>query len=189
MADVQVFYEATPNPQTMKFLLTQQIATETVNMPDVASAYRSPLAQKLFGFPWMAGVMVGPNFVTITKQDWVEWETLADPLSELIREHLENDEPVLIQGAEAAGEGGADGFDENDSDVVKTIKTVLNHEIRPAVAMDGGDIVFGKYEDNILYLHMQGACSGCPSSAMTLKQGIEVRMKEVVPEIKEVVAL
>lgn len=187
MSDTQVFYEATPNPQTMKFILTEQIAQETVNMPDSASAYRSPLAQKLFGFPWMSGVMVGPNFITITKQDWVEWETLADPLAELIKEHLENKESVLIEGSEM--QTNTEGFDENDSDAVKTIKTVLNHEIRPAVAMDGGDIVFAKYEDQVLYLHMQGACAGCPSSTMTLKQGIEVRLKEVVPEIKEVVAI
>lgn len=187
MSNVQVFYEATPNPQSMKFIVTETIAEESLNIPDFQAAYRSPLAQKLFGFPWTAGVYIGPNFVTISKQDWVEWETLAEPLSELIREHIENREPVLIQAS--ADQTPESGIEENDSETVKLIKTVLNTEIRPAVAMDGGDILFHKYEDQILYLHMQGACSGCPSSTMTLKQGIEVRLKEVVPEIQEVVAI
>ncbi len=187
MNNVEVFYEATPNPQSMKFIVTAQIADEIVNMPDAASSYRSPLAQKLFGFPWLAGVMIGPNFVTISKQDWVDWSTLADPLSEMIKEHLESGEPVLVSAVE--GEVNPEDFDENDTPAVRMIKTVLNNEIRPAVAMDGGDIVFSKYEDHILYLHMQGSCAGCPSSTMTLKQGIEVRMKEVLPEIIEVVAV
>jgi Fe-S cluster biogenesis protein NfuA len=174
----------------MKFIVTSQIASETVNMPDAASSYRSPLAQKLFGFPWLAGVLVGPNFVTVSKQDWVDWETLADPLSEMIKEHIESGEPVIVNAADVPeGALSAGDFDENDSPAVRLIKTVLNQEIRPAVAMDGGDIVFDRYEDNILYLHMQGSCAGCPSSTMTLKQGIEGRMKEVLPEIIEVVSV
>jgi Fe-S cluster biogenesis protein NfuA len=185
MSEIQVFYEATPNPQSMKFMITAPIAEEVVNMPDPASAYRSPLAQKLFGFPWMAGVLIGPNFVTVSKQDWVDWETLADPLCDLIKEHIESGEGVLL---ESRPETSA-SVNDDDSPQVRLIKTVLDQEIRPAVAMDGGDIVFHKYEDQILYLHMQGSCAGCPSSTMTLKQGIEVRLKEVLPEIKEVVSL
>lgn len=184
MGSVEVYYEATPNPQTMKFVVTQPIAEESVNMTDVQQASRSPLAQKLFGFPWMAGVYVGSHFITITKQEWVDWETLAQPLSELIKEHIENNEPVLLPATESPLV-----FDENDSDEVKKIKSVIQHEIRPAVAMDGGDIIFHKFEDNVVYLYMQGSCAGCPSSTMTLKDGIEVRLKEVVPQIKEVVAL
>jgi Fe-S cluster biogenesis protein NfuA len=171
----------------MKFIVTEQISNELVSIADANSAYRSPLAQKLFGFPWMAGVLIGPNFITISKQEWVDWETLADPLSEMIKEHLENGEPILSDASQASA--AEEDFDESDSPEVRMIKTVLNREIRPAVAMDGGDIVFDRYEDQILYVHMQGSCSGCPSSTMTLKQGIEVRLKEVLPEIKEVVAV
>lgn len=186
----QVFYEATPNPQAMKFILTKNVAEETVYFDDPQKALRSPLATKLFGFPWASAVMIGPNFVTITKQEWVEWSVLADPLASLIEEHIERGEPVLLPKADVSALG-ADGnsVSGDDSPVVQKIKHVINTEIRPAVAMDGGDIVFHKYENNVVYLYMQGACSGCPSSTMTLKQGIEARLKEAVPEVVEVVAM
>lgn len=179
---IEVFYEATPNPQSMKFIVGKQIADENVFIDSVEASRRSPLAQKLFGFPWMSAVLIGPHFVTVTKQEWVDWGVLADPLSDLIAEHLEAGEDVLLP---------SDTLESNsdDSEVVKQIKDILNHEIRPAVAMDGGDIIFHKYEDDTLYLYMQGACSGCPSSAITLKEGIEARLKERIPGLKEVIAL
>ncbi|MCB0410951.1 MAG: NifU family protein [Bdellovibrionales bacterium] len=186
---IQVYYEATPNPQSMKFYTTEFIANETVSIPDHTKAARSPLAQKLFGFPWMDGVLIGPNFVTVTKQDWVDWQTLAEPLSELIREHLEMKLPVLVDIEDSLSPDLRGDILDSDSEEIKQIKTILNTEIRPAVAMDGGDIQFHKYEDQIVYLHMQGACAGCPSSMMTLKDGIEVRLKEHMPQIKEVVAI
>lgn len=186
MSQVDVFYEATPNPNSMKFIVTRQIAETSQNFTKKTGALTSPLASKLFGFPWAAEVFIGSNFLTVTKEDWVEWEILADPLSNLIKEHLENGDPVLI---EVASVDQDDNRNSDDPQIVKDIKRVLNSEIRPAVAMDGGDILFSKYEDNVLYLHMQGACSGCPSSAITLKQGIEARMQELFPEIKEVVSV
>jgi len=178
----QVTYEATPNPQSMKFIIPENISDETLFIEDIAQAGRSPLAQKLFGFPWMKAVMIGPHFVTITKHDWVDWEVIASPLSDLLAEHFVSGEVALLP---------PDSMEksEEDSEVVALIKKVLNEEIRPAVAMDGGDIVFDRYEENILYLYMQGACAGCPSSTITLKQGIEARLKERVPELKEVIAL
>ena len=181
---MSVFYEATPNPNSMKFICTEMIADESVNFAAAGEAARSPLARKIFGFPWAAGVYIGPNFVTVTKQDWVDWQVLAEPLAGLIQEHIESREPVLTGDL-------ADNTpdDENDSPAVRTIKQILREEIRPAVAMDGGDIVFDRYEDGRVFLHMQGACSGCPSSAMTLKEGIESRLKQVVPEIVEVVSV
>lgn len=192
MEKAQVFYEATPNPQAMKFNITKQIASETVAFDDPQKSFRSPLALKIFGFPWASAVMIGPTYVTITKQEWVEWSILADPLSSLIEEHLERGEDVLL-AADAAAPGSRDiaseGINENDPPVVKQIKTIINTEIRPAVAMDGGDIVFDRYENNVVYIHMRGACSGCPSSTLTLKQGIEVRLKEAIPEISEVVSI
>lgn len=193
-----VFYEATPNPNSMKFRSDHQIADETAFFDDPTKTSRSPLAQKLFGFPWAQAVLIGPDFVTVTKQSWVEWKILADPLANLIDEHLERKEGVLFPAKPAASAASEDHsatdgltstIHEDDPPEVKTIKHILDTEIRPAVAMDGGDIVFQRYEDNRLYLYMQGACSGCPSSAMTLKQGVESRLKEAVPELIEVIAI
>lgn len=183
MSDIQVFYEATPNPQTLKFVPTIPIASESLNITNPGEAARSPLAQKILGFPWAAGVFIGPNFVSITKQEWVDWEIIAEPLSELIKEHLMSGEPVLIAGPKPIED------DSSDSPTVKTIKQILRDEIRPAVAMDGGDITFDRYEAGRVYLHMQGSCAGCPSSMFTLKEGIETRLKQAIPEITEVVAV
>ena len=166
----------------MKFIIPQEIATENLFIEEVSKAGRSPLAQKLFGFPWMKAVMIGPQFVTITKHDWVDWEIIASPLSDLLGEHFEAGEVALLppDSMEAT---------EKDTDTVSLIKKILNEEIRPAVAMDGGDIVYDRYEDDVLYLHMQGACSGCPSATITLKEGIEARLKERIPDLKEVISL
>src|SRR6266550_2863473 len=101
MSDISVFYEATPNPQSMKFVVTSTIAKESMNFTSSESTGRSPLARKIFGFPWAAGVFIGPNFVTVTKQEWVDWDVLAEPLSGLIKEHLERGEPVLTEAAPA----------------------------------------------------------------------------------------
>lgn len=181
---VDVIYEATPNPDSMKFVVTQQICEQSLQYDEPSATQNSPLASKIFGFPWAAGVMIGPNFVTVTKQDWVDWDILADPLSNLIKEHIENNEPVYLEIEKTA----SDILDDDDDIVVK-IKTILNNEIRPMVAMDGGDIVFSRYEDNTVYVHMKGACVGCPSATATLKQGVEARLMQALPEIKEVVSL
>lgn len=180
----KVTFESTPNPATLKFHLQRQVTDAGFDCPTAQDAERSPLAAKLFGFPWTSSVFVGTDFVTVTKQEWVDWGMLAEPLAGLIQEHLDKGEPVVLKL-----EAPADGDSANDSPIVKQIKALLNAEIRPVVALDGGDIVFNRYEDNILYIHMRGACAGCPSSTATLKDGIEVRMKEAFPEIKEVVAI
>lgn len=193
MKKFEVFYESTPNPQSLKFNVTAAIAEETVFFDDPVKSGRSPLAQKLFGFPWCSAVLVGPTFVAVTKQDWVDWSVIADPLSDLIAEHLDRGEGVLLpaEAFRAAGEAEADptDADPNDSVVVRKIKEILNREIRPAVAMDGGDILFSHFENNRLYLRLQGACNGCPSSSMTLKDGVEARLKQDIPELLEVVAV
>lgn len=183
MSEVTVKYEETPNPQSMKFVISRDIADETANFQNAQAAYRSPLASKIFGFPWTDGIYIGKDYVTITKQDWVDWDVLAEPLCGLIKEHIESG-LVVLNPAPAAQEETQD-----DSPVVKKIKKVLNEEVRPAVALDGGDIVFSKYENNVVYVFMQGSCAGCPSSTMTLKMGIEARLKDAIPEIREVVAL
>lgn len=182
-ATAAVTFEPTPNPATMKFNLHRHVCDEGFDCPTAQEAERSPLAAKIFGFPWTNSVYVGTHFITVTKQDWVDWDLLAQPLSGLIQEHLNNDEPIVIEFV-ASPEN-----DPNDEPIVRNIKSVLNREIRPVVALDGGDIVFHKYVDATLYVRMKGACAGCPSSQVTLKEGIETRMKELFPEIKEVVSV
>lgn len=181
---VQVRAEATPNPATMKFVADQILCPETREYVDAPGAMESPLAYKIFGFPWASKVFLGGDFIAVTKQEWVDWDILAEPLKDLIAEHLESGEPVVHSNMAPAGADA--GILESDSDDVKVIKTVLYNEIRPAVAMDGGQISFVKFEGGILFLKMQGSCSGCPSSQITLKQGIETRMKEAVPDLTEV---
>ena len=181
----QVFYEATPNPHSMKFYVTEKITDETACFEDPTKAARSPLAEKIFGFPWAQAVLIGPNFVTITKQSWVDWTVLAEPLANLLAEHLNNDEGIFLPEPEWAEPELS--FDE--SPVVQKIKEILNSEIRPAVAMDGGDIAFHSYKDNRLYLHMKGACSGCPSAMHTLKNGVEERLKQDIPDLIEVISV
>jgi Fe-S cluster biogenesis protein NfuA len=184
ISPTKVTFESTPNPSTLKFYLQRQVTDQAFDCPTAQEAERSPLAAKLFGFPWTSSVFVGSDFITVTKQDWVDWNMLAEPLAGLIQEHLDKGEPVVLKLEALATDDSV-----NDSLIVKQIKGLLNTEIRPVVALDGGDIVFNRYEDNILYIHMRGACAGCPSSTATLKEGIEVRMKEAFPEIKEVVAI
>jgi Fe-S cluster biogenesis protein NfuA len=180
---MNVTFETTPNPATMKFIFSDNISTQTADFPSVETTDRSPLAAKIFGFPWVSAVFLGENFVTITKQDWVQWTALAKPLSGLLAEHVTSGQPVLLDLVAANSET------ENDSAIVKQIKRLIETEIRPVVALDGGDIAFVGYENNILSLKMMGACSGCPSSQATLKDGIEVRMKQAIPEIIEVIAV
>jgi Fe-S cluster biogenesis protein NfuA len=183
MEPIQVSPERTPNPDSMKFVVNRVLLDEPVNFLNSNDAIRSPLASKLFGFPWTAGVFIGSDFLTITKQDWVDWETLAEPLAGLLREHFESGEPVLLRESLSTVD------DSDTTPEIRQIKDLINTEIRPAVAMDGGDIVFQSYESGKVYIHMMGACAGCPSSTMTLKQGIETRMKEALPFVQEVIAV
>lgn len=175
--------EMTPNPATMKFQFSERLSDKTQEFTSAAESDLSPLAQKLFGFPWTESVFVGPDFVTVTKQDWVDWEVLQEPLTGLIAEHFETGGPLWVDFTPN------NDTDENDTPIIRQIKDVLSRDIRPVVALDGGDIVFAKFEEGILHLQMKGACSGCPSSQATLKDGIEVRMKELIPEVLEVRAI
>lgn len=181
---VRVHFEPTPNPQSLKFVVDRPITSDSAEFKQGEPTFRSPLAKKLFGFPWTLGVFIGRDFVTVTKQDWVDWETLAEPLSGLIAEHIERGESVLTEA-----EASASPADSQDSPTVQTIKRILNEEIRPAVAMDGGDVAFERYEDNVVYLMMKGSCAGCPSSTYTLKEGIATRLRSAIPEIKDVVGV
>jgi len=180
----QVTYENTPNPHSLKFIINQSICDEIVEINDRSQARRSPLAEKILGFPWAKRVFLGSNFVTVTKEEWLEWDMICEPLSELIQNHLERGEKVLLPIPKPV-QKKPQSNKENSKEVQK-IKEILEQDIQPAVAMDGGYIEFVSYDQGIVYLSLQGACAGCPSSSFTLKQGIENRLKQSLPEIKEV---
>ena len=191
-----VFYEITPNPQAMKFIVDGAPLHTSTNLYEFAQGANvssSPLAQKLLGFPWAAKVSIGSHYVTVTKEAWVDWDVLADPLSDLIREHVDSGEPIVNAEGYIAAKEAAGGVqlteEQKNNPVIQKILSILDNEIKPAVAMDGGDIDFQNFEDGVLSLVLKGACAGCPSSMMTLKDGIEVRMKEAIPEVQSVVSV
>jgi len=176
--------EQTPNPVTLKFLPGREVlATGTANFPDAASAARSPLAERLFAVEGVVGVFFGTDFVSVTKEDAREWYLMKPAILGVIMEHFTAGRPVLLEDAAAGDEGHSDG---EDSEVISQIKELLDTRVRPAVAQDGGDIVFRGFDKGVVYLHMQGACSGCPSSTATLKMGIENMLRHYIPEVVEV---
>ncbi|HJU19013.1 MAG TPA: NifU family protein [Stellaceae bacterium] len=175
--------EQTPNPATLKFLPGRAVmATGTANFPDRDAARRSPLAERLFALPQVTGVFLGSDFITVTKDEEADWYQLKPAILAAVMEHFTAGRPVLNPGAE----GAAPEADEEDDEIVAQIKELLETRVRPAVAMDGGDIIFHDFADGVVYLHMQGSCSGCPSSTATLKAGIENMLRHYIPEVVEV---
>ncbi len=173
--------EETPNPATLKFLPGQEVVKlGTADFPNPAAAERSPLAQRLFNVPGVTGVFLGSDFVTVTKAPDLEWHVLKPSVLGAIMEHFTSGHPTLLDDDPVPA--GA----EDDDEVVSQIRELIDTRVRPAVAMDGGDIVFQGFQDGIVYLHMQGACAGCPSSTMTLKMGIENMLRHYIPEVQEV---
>ena len=181
----------TPNPETMKFVANKLLYPgKSIDFPDEASAKPSPLAQELFTFPFIKAVFIASNFVTLTKSsESDDWQDMIPTVKQFLKEYLEegkvvvNDEEVQKIKAESTNVISAD-----DNDVVKRIKELLENYVKPAVEMDGGAIQFKSFEDGKVNLMLQGSCSGCPSSMITLKAGIEGMMKRMIPEVKEVVA-
>jgi len=173
--------EATPNPATLKFLPGTEVmgSNGTQNFVDAGAALASPLAVSLFDIDGVDGIFLGSDFVTVTKDEATDWDVLKPRVLAAVMDHFTQGLAVMNETADAAS-------DENDSDTVKQIKELLETRVRPAVAQDGGDIVFRSFEDGILYLSMQGACAGCPSSTATLKNGIENMMRHYIPEVLEV---
>ena len=177
--------EGTPNPATLKFLPGKTVVDSgTANFADSSDAARSPLATRLFAIEGVAGVFLGSDFVTVTKSDDREWDVMRPQILGGIMEHYQSGRPVL----EDATDAGEDAAGEDDP-VVKQIKELIDTRVRPAVAQDGGDIVFKGFEGGVVSLHMQGACAGCPSSTATLKHGIENMLRHYVPEVQEVRAV
>lgn len=178
--------EATPNPQTLKFIPGKPVLEDgTADFRAKGDAKASPLASRLFDIEGVSGVFLGSDFISVTKND-TEWQHLKPMILGAIMEHYLSGASVVDRdGANDAADGA---YDAEDADVVATIKELLETRVRPAVAQDGGDITFAGFRDGVVYLHMRGACSGCPSSTATLRHGIENLLKHFCPEVEEVQA-
>jgi Fe-S cluster biogenesis protein NfuA len=176
--------EATPNPATLKFLPGRPVLEHgTLDMRDRAEAANSPLAGRLFDVSGVGGVFLGSDFIAVTKTDG-DWQQLKPAILGAIMEHFMSGEPLVTAGGESAPAN--EFFDDKDAETVATIKELIETRVRPAVANDGGDITFRGFKDGIVYLSMQGACSGCPSSTATLRHGIENLLRHFVPDVTEV---
>lgn len=188
---VNIYTESNPNPNSMKFVLNYMLVPDntSIDFPDVQSAADSPLATALFDFPYVRRVFLMNNFVTVTKDENTSWDDVILPLKKFLKEYMEDSRPILspkrveeYQSTEAAG-------GEQDPEVVQKIKHLLDEYVRPAVESDGGAINFHSYHEGTVKVLLQGSCSGCPSSTLTLKAGIENLLKRMLPdEVKEVVA-
>ncbi len=182
--------EATPNPATLKFLPGKEVlpvGTADFRDADTARA-ASPLAGRLFDIPGVTGVFFGYDFVTVTK-DGPDWQHLKPAILGAIMEQFMSGAPVMASGGQAAtdrADQAGEFYDKADSEIVITIKELLDTRVRPAVAQDGGDITFRGYENGTVFLHMKGACAGCPSSTATLKHGIQNLLRHFVPEVEHV---
>lgn len=189
---ISIYTEMTPNPETMKFVANKLLFPgKSIDFPDEASAGPSPLARELFSFPFIKSVFIASNFVTLTKTGETEdWQDVIPSIKQFLKDYLENGGQVVneedllaMKKSDASNTVSAD-----DDDVVVRIKELLENYVKPAVEMDGGAIQFKSYSDGVVNLALQGSCSGCPSSMITLKAGIEGMMKRMIPEVQEVVA-
>ena len=177
--------ESTPNPATLKFLPGQTVLdTGTADFPSAEAGEKSPLARRIFAVEGVTGVFLGNDFVTVTKAADVEWAHIKPAILGAVMEHFQSGQPAIEEsGAPAQGHAAHDG---PDGEIVDQIKQLLDTRVRPAVAQDGGDITFHGFDRGVVYLHMQGACAGCPSSTLTLKMGIENLLRHYIPEVVEV---
>ena len=187
---ISIYTEMTPNPETMKFVANKLLYPgKSADFPDAESAKPSPLATELFGFPFIKAIFIASNFVTLTKTSETEWDDVIPSVRQFLKEYLEEGKAIINEEEMAAvKKDSSNAVDADDSDVVKRIKELLDNYVRPAVEMDGGAIQFKSYDAGTVNLMLQGSCSGCPSSMITLKAGIEGMMKRMIPEVKEVVA-
>lgn len=177
--------EATPNPATLKFFPGEDVLPNgTEDFPNIDSTESSSLARKLFGIRGVERVFFGSDFISISKGDTIHWEHIKPAILGTIMEHFQAGQPVMeySQEDQAIGEDP----DSPDAPIIKQIKELLDTRVRPAVAQDGGDITFYGFDRGVVYLHMRGACAGCPSSTITLKMGIENLLRHYIPEVIEV---
>mgnify|MGYP000176447962 CR=1 FL=1 len=192
---IMLYFEDTPNPESLKFVTNRMLWRGTADFKEQALAEEwSPLAKMLFELPYCKGVYISNNFVTVTKEFNYEWEDLKYKLKELIKNYIEEDGVLIKEGFQEAMDkieaerGASYEYSEADADIVKKIKELIETYVKPAVEMDGGNIAFKHFDKGIVTVILQGSCSGCPSSTVTLKAGIEGMLKRMVPEVEEVVA-
>ncbi|MFN6342326.1 MAG: NifU family protein [Bacteroidota bacterium] len=181
---LEVYSEATPNPETMKFVFNRMIFPDnSADFPTRESTSASPLAKNLFEFNFVSGVFIMNNFVTVTRTDGFEWDEIVPLMKEFLKSYVAAGEPIVFEQTETTQKDYGD-----DSIVVAKVKEILDTYVKPAVETDGGQIVFRDFENGIVTVELRGSCSGCPSSTITLKRGIEGMLTRMVPEVKEVVA-
>jgi Fe-S cluster biogenesis protein NfuA len=184
--NIHIYLESNPNPNSLKFVVNEMLVPEglSYDFPDIESTSSAPLAQELFGYPFVDRVFYMSNFVTVTKKDSVEWIEVQHVIRDHIKKFLESGK-FIIEIKEPETEP-----DQEETDTVKKIRTILEEYIRPAVEQDGGAITFHSFRDGVLKVRLQGSCSGCPSSMITLKAGIENLFKRMMPdEVQAVEAL
>ncbi|MES2561000.1 MAG: NifU family protein [Bacteroidota bacterium] len=181
---LEVYAEQTPNPETMKFVFNKMILPDdSADFPSRESTAASPLAKNLYEFNFVNGVFIMNNFVTITRTEGAEWDAIIPIMREFLKSYVEAKEPILIKSEKTVvGDYGADNV------TVAKIIDVLDTYVKPAVEVDGGMISFKSYENGVVTVEMKGSCSGCPSSTVTLKRGIEGMLQRMVPEVREVIA-
>ena len=192
---VMLYTEQTPNPESLKFVTNRMLYRGTADFQEEDFGRKwSPLASALFDFPFVKGGYIANNFVTVTKEFNYSWEDIMLKLKSFIKEYLENDGELINDGFGEemarieAERGAAYNYSEEDAETVVKIKDLIDTYVRPAVEMDGGNIEFKNYQEGIVTVVLQGSCSGCPSSTVTLKSGIEGMLKRMLPQVKEVVA-
>jgi Fe-S cluster biogenesis protein NfuA len=186
---ISIYTEMTPNPETMKFVANKLLYPgKSIDFPDITSAKPSPVAIELFGFPFIKSIFIASNFVTLTKTAETDWNDVIPTIRHFLKEYLEEGKPIINEEEIIITKNEGNTIAADDDDVVKRIKELLENYVKPAVEMDGGAIQFRSYNEGVVNLMLQGSCSGCPSSMITLKAGIEGMMKRMIPEVKEVVA-
>jgi Fe-S cluster biogenesis protein NfuA len=187
---ISIYTEMTPNPETMKFVANKLLYPgKSIDFPEVSTAEPSPLAQELFGFPFVKAVFIASNFITLTRTSPdTDWQEVIPSIRMFLKEYLEEGKPVVDESKVPEVKTDEVVLSGDESDVVKRIQEILENYVKPAVEMDGGAIQFKSFKDGKVNLMLQGSCSGCPSSMITLKAGIEGMMKRMIPEVQEVVA-
>ncbi len=184
-APIEIFTEYTPNPDSLKFVINRLLSKErNADFRDAESSQDEPLPKALFELPYVKGVYISANFVTITKDPEFEWIEVIPPVRDFLRAYITDEKPILRPMAEVE----TTQVDSNLTELEQRIVATLDKFVKPAVEMDGGNIIFKSFNDGVVSLVMQGSCSGCPSSTMTLKAGIEGLLQKMIPEVREVVA-
>lgn len=198
---VSIYAESTPNPTVMKFVANKTLAEGTFEFKSVEDAILSPLAQALFNFPFVKEVFISNNYVSVTKHNMIDWEEISMEIREFLRQYVQDDKPIVkdeitkasnISNNIGSTDSSLEKEDKNYSDIEKEIISILDEYVKPAVARDGGNIMFDSFNESskTVKVVLQGACSGCPSSTITLKNGIETMLKELMKgQVESVVAI